>query len=71
MDSVNLNGQRFGHLVVNGNAKVKKDGQREWPCTCFCFHGVKICGKVVRVLETDLIEGNVLSCGCDAQKEEA
>lgn len=71
MSSVNLDGHRFGCLVVCGNVRVNSNGQREWPCSCFCIHGAKACGKVTHVLETDLLDGNVLSCGCNANPEEA
>ncbi len=47
----NLLGQKFGKLTV-----VEKNGSK-WKCVCDC-------GNEVLLSEKDLIEGNVLGCGC-------
>ena len=51
-----LTGQRFGRLVVLGEPKNGERGTI-WKCLCDCG---EICFKV----SSDLVHGNVQSCGC-------
>lgn len=57
----NLKNRKFNKLLVIGliEAKTKKCGI--WRCLCDC-------GNVIEVKDTDLLSGNVLSCGCDPYK---
>lgn len=52
-----LNGQRFGRLVVAGFDCVNKHGQATWKCICDC-------GAERSVLAASLIGGRTTSCGC-------
>jgi len=56
----NLEGMRFGRLVVTGEHKRVKYTTR-WKCVCDC-------GCVKFVIGTDLTRGATRSCGC-FQKE--
>src|SRR5262245_8903672 len=50
-----LNGQRFGRLVVKGMEYQKP----EWYATCQCD-----CGSLTKIRRKDLRRGFVRSCGC-------
>lgn len=52
-----LIGQRFGMLVVIGQAESTATGQRRWVCKCDC-------GKEHTVIGSNLIRGTTVSCGC-------
>lgn len=54
---IDLTGQRFGRLVVEGFAYKAKDGHSMWKCRCEC-------GKVKVVNGTSLKLGKSQSCGC-------
>lgn len=58
---LDLNGKRFGRLVVIGRAedRVQKNGRRRVMWTCQCD-----CGNVVTVLGDNLKKGVSNSCGC-------
>lgn len=60
---VDLTGQRFGKLVVVGQAGRAKDGQVLWNCQCDC-------GQQRVVLGASLRRGSSESCGC-IQRERA
>lgn len=53
---VNIEGARFGRLVVQG-VSGKKDGKFVWNCLCDC-------GNYREVLGTNLRSGVTQSCGC-------
>lgn len=48
----NLEGQRFGRLVV-----IRRDHDSTWMCQCDC-------GKISFVITSNLRKGNSKSCGC-------
>lgn len=52
-----LTGQRFGKLVVTGQAESSARGQRIWICKCDC-------GNECVVLGSNLKRGASASCGC-------
>jgi len=55
-----LLGQRFGNLVVKKfKGDIRKSGKLRhlWECECDC-------GKIVTVIDNNLITGHALSCGC-------
>ena len=54
-----LIGQRYGKLIVIGQAKSTKDGKRRWNCRCDCGNL-----KTKPVTTYDLRSGKVKSCGC-------
>lgn len=54
---VDLTGQRFGRLVVEGFAHVDEHWCAMWNCKCDC-------GKTVVVYGSHLKSGNTKSCGC-------
>lgn len=54
---IDLTGQRFGRLVVIGQAGRNRHGQMMWLCRCDC-------GKEVVVAGCNLRSGNTQSCGC-------
>ena len=56
MSRLNLIGQKFGRLYVNGFAYVK-DGRTFWNCICDCGTPCVIKGKY-------LTNGDTKSCGC-------
>lgn len=60
----NLEGQRFGKLLViaRGDVYISPKGKHKsrWICKCDC-------GNVTNVLQTSLLRGMSISCGC--QKE--
>lgn len=49
--------QRFGMLIVVEDLGYDKSGKRVWKCKCDC-------GTYCEVLQTNLITGHTLSCGC-------
>lgn len=53
----NLEGKRFGKLVVTQEHSRSRSGGTRWKCLCDC-------GKEVMVYSTHLIQGNTTSCGC-------
>lgn len=53
----NLNGQRFGKLVVQYNFYDEEKKGRYQYCQCDC-------GNYTKVKTSDLISGNTQSCGC-------
>lgn len=56
---MNLNGKRFGRLVVVGaeGVKLKKGSSRYWECLCDC-------GSTKFVRQDHLIKGKIVSCKC-------
>lgn len=64
-NAINLNGKRFGRLVVGGKPPrievLKASKVYLWECTCDC-------GKVIEVKGRHLREHRASSCGCDARK---
>lgn len=54
---IDLTGQRFGRLVVEGFAYVDKHKNAVWNCKCDC-------GATVTVNGNNLKKGNTKSCGC-------
>lgn len=60
--SYDLEGQRFGRLLVQETVKVKSNnGGRHWKCLCDC-------GNTAIVRTSHLTSGHTVSCGC--RKEE-
>lgn len=55
--SLNLIGQRFGHLVVVERAENTPRGNTQWKCICDC-------GKTKVALGYDLNHGRTTTCGC-------
>lgn len=53
---IDLSGQRFGRLVVEGRCP-STGGQARWECTCDC-------GAATQVVSQALRSGAVVSCGC-------
>lgn len=60
MAAKNIKDQRFGRLVVQRMAYVRK-GKVYWECVCACGAQKNICG-------TNLRNGSVASCGCLARE---
>lgn len=62
---LNLVGQRFGKLTVLGcnEERTKKEKRTCWICKCDC-------GNYTEALGSNLINGNVQSCGCLVSKGE-
>lgn len=52
-----LTGQKFGMLTVLEDIGQNKTGKRVWRCQCDC-------GAITEVLQTNLVTGHTLSCGC-------
>lgn len=57
-----LTGQRFGKLVVIGQAESTPSGQRQWRCQCDC-------GNQRVVLGSNLTRGSTVSCGCKRYRD--
>lgn len=57
MGKINLIGQRFGRLVVIGEAGRSKSGYVLWKCRCDC-------GSETVVSSDSLRSGDTTSCGC-------
>jgi len=55
---VDLTGQKFGKLIVVGQAERNKQGNITWKCICDC-------GKETIVRTSYLINGHTKSCGCN------
>lgn len=55
MLSVDLQGQRFGHLIVL--TSDRRRGRKAWLCQCEC-------GNRTVVITADLNSGNIKGCGC-------
>ena len=53
----NLQGQRFGRLIVLGDSGERRHRKVVWLCECEC-------GNITRVLSTYLLKGDTKSCGC-------
>lgn len=56
-----LTGQKFGNLIVTGLASDKKSNRVSWNCICNC-------GNNTVVTSTNLVNGRVISCGCERSK---
>lgn len=54
---IDLTGQRFGRLVVEGFSHKGKDGHSMWKCRCEC-------GNIKVINGTSLKYGRSKSCGC-------
>ena len=54
---IDLTGQRFGRLVVDGYVGKSKNGHSKWNCMCDC-------GNKVTVSYEGLKRGDTKSCGC-------
>lgn len=55
-----LEGQRFGRLLVIGVGKIQKvkhGTKKYWKCQCEC-------GKITEVISHSLVTGHSKSCGC-------
>lgn len=59
---VDLTGQRFGLLIVEGQADERKHGQVTWLCRCDC-------GTNLTVLGANLRKGNTTACGCTRRRK--
>lgn len=53
----NLEGQKFGRLLVWEYAGIGKNKATQWLCKCEC-------GKEITVRSQSLTRGNTRSCGC-------
>lgn len=60
METINIAGKRFGRLVVEKKAFVRR-GDSYWDCVCDC-------GKTKTIKMQHLVSGSTKSCGC-YQKE--
>lgn len=59
MRKIDLTGQRFGHLIVEGDAeKLPGNKNRRFLCRCDC-------GCKIIVFYSNLRSGNTKSCGCE------
>lgn len=54
---IDLTGQRFGRLVVQGQVAERQNGKVVWNCLCDC-------GKSVTTYTVSLTHGRRKSCGC-------
>ena len=66
MAKKDLSGRKFGRLTVVGEAEpfvISRRLERAWICRCEC-------GKVVRVRQSSLEQGNTKSCGCLRQSRQ-
>lgn len=52
-----LKGQKFGLLTVLEDEGDREGNHVKWTCKCEC-------GNITKVLATNLLSGNVKSCGC-------
>ena len=52
-----LEGKRFGRLLVLGNKELSNNGSYKWECLCDC-------GNVIKVEGSSLTHGHTKSCGC-------
>lgn len=59
--SLKLIGQRFGYLIVEKQLP-SKNWKTRWLCKCDC-------GEYCEKNGTDLVSGNVVSCGCERRKQ--
>ncbi len=57
MRPLDLNGSRFGKLLVIGISPFRENGAIAWECKCDC-------GKLITTRGSRLKEGRVKSCGC-------
>lgn len=55
--TVDLVGQKFGHLTVLEYKKVPDLAKYYWICKCKC-------GNITRVKTKDLLDKKIRSCGC-------
>lgn len=55
--AINIQGQRFGRLLVKERIPNTKDGKARWLCICDC-------GKEVEAQAQHLRNGHTKSCGC-------
>ncbi len=60
----NLNGKRFGRLLVVSDSGERRDGRVMWVCHCDC-------GNVVIVRGSSLTSGATVSCGCYLKERRA
>ncbi len=52
--------QKFGYLIATGNKETRKSGSKNKTfCECSC-----ICGKIIWVRASSLLDGDTSSCGC-------
>lgn len=61
-NKINLEGKRFGKLLVIKDSQERKDNNVLWECKCDC-------GTIVKIKGTSLLHG-VQSCGCLKSKGE-
>jgi hypothetical protein len=59
--NLDLIGQKFGYLTVIEKAEPDKHGHPMWRCECEC-------GKESTVLQSHLLSGHTLSCGCYSKR---
>ncbi len=57
-----IKNRRFNKLTVVKFSKIVDHSHAIWECRCDC-------GNTIEVLDSDLFNGKVLSCGCDHYKE--
>jgi hypothetical protein len=57
----NLEGKRFGNLVVGTISEISRNGHSRWNVVCDC-------GVMKTVLGTHLIQNKTMSCGCFVRK---
>lgn len=55
--AIDLQGRRFGRLIVDQPSTLRHTHGRRWLCVCDC-------GAVTRVSASDLQSGKIRSCGC-------
>lgn len=53
----NLEGKKFGRLMVIERSEIRSNRGVVWKCQCDC-------GNIVEKVSADLLTGNVSSCGC-------
>jgi hypothetical protein len=56
-----LNGKRFGRLVVLGTPELRRYSHKNWVYVWGCLCD---CGAMVRVFASNLTTGHTVSCGC-------
>lgn len=61
MRYIDLTGQRFGKLIVEGRVKNSKHNAAQWLCKCDC-------GKQIVTNSNNLRTGHTKSCGCSRKE---
>jgi hypothetical protein len=61
MNALNIDGERFGNLVVLRQSQERKNGSIYWECLCDC-------GKTKSINGTSLKSGKTKACGCRMQE---